>query len=66
MAGKTIQVPISSNEREALLALAWREDRDPRHQAARLLREGLARAGVLVETADPVSAVEAGELEPAR
>lgn len=66
MAGKSICVPVSTTVREALVVLAWREEREPRRQAARLIREGLIRAGVLVETADPVRAVEVGELEPAR
>jgi len=32
---------------DALRTLAWREDRDPRRQAERLIRVGLIQAGVL-------------------
>ena len=32
---------------EALRELAWREDRDPRRQAERFIREGLIREGAL-------------------
>jgi len=43
---------------DALRTLAWREDRDPRRQAVRLLRAGLIEAGVLPEgkTADDQAA----------
>lgn len=32
---------------DALRTLAWREDREPRRQAERFIREGLERAGAL-------------------
>ncbi len=44
-----IFVPLPDVPREALYELAEREDRDPRVQAARFIREGLARAGVLTD-----------------
>ena len=44
-----VYVPLPSDVKDALLTLAEREDRDPRRQAARLLQEGLVRAGVLTE-----------------
>jgi hypothetical protein len=47
-----IFVTLEPREADALLTLATREDRDPRRQAARLLREGLARRG-LVAGRDP-------------
>ena len=42
-----VYVPLPRDVKDALLTLAEREDRDPRRQAARLLREGLLRAGAL-------------------
>jgi hypothetical protein len=36
--------------KDALLTLAEREARDPRRQAARLVQEGLERAGLLTES----------------
>ena len=44
-----VYVPLPRDVKDALLTLAEREDRDPRRQAARLLQEGLVRAGVLTE-----------------
>ncbi len=44
-----IFVPLPDVPREALYELAEREDRDPRVQAARFIREGLQRAGVLTD-----------------
>jgi hypothetical protein len=40
-------VPMPSTVADALRALAWREDRDPRRQAERFIREGLIREGAL-------------------
>jgi hypothetical protein len=40
-------LPLTDREKTALRELAEREDRDPRFQAARFVREGLERAGVL-------------------
>ena len=42
-----VYVPLPHDVKDALLSLASREDRDPRRQAARLIREGLERAHVL-------------------
>ena len=42
-----VYVPLYRQEIDALVRLAEREDRDPRRQAARLLREALERAGTL-------------------
>jgi hypothetical protein len=47
LATRTIGVRLNIDELEALRAVADREDRDPRRQAARLLRESLERAGAL-------------------
>jgi len=52
-------VPITWREAEALRKLAESERRDPRHQAACFIAEGLKRAGALTErktAADPKSA----------
>jgi hypothetical protein len=46
-----ITVTLSQNERAALWELAQRERRDPRNQAALLLRRELERRGLL--PADP-------------
>ena len=59
MLNQRVNVPLRPEEIDGLLALSQREERDPRRQAARLLREGLIRAGVLTESktaADPQSA----------
>ena len=42
-----LYIPLAEHEKQALLALARSEDRDPRSQAARFVREGLVRAGAL-------------------
>ena len=44
-----VYVPLRADVKDALLTLAEREARDPRRQAARLLQEGLIRAGVLTD-----------------
>lgn len=50
-----VYVPLPHDVKDALLSLASREDRDPRRQAARLIREGLERARVLTnQTNEPV------------
>jgi hypothetical protein len=46
---KGVYVPIYTCEREALIKFAMKEDRDPRVQAARFIREGLKAAGALDE-----------------
>lgn len=43
----SITAPLRPIEAEALLAFARREDRDPRRQAQRFIREGLERVGAL-------------------
>jgi hypothetical protein len=45
-----IFVPLPDVPREVLYELAEREDRDPRVQAARFIREGLELAGALTDT----------------
>jgi hypothetical protein len=56
-------LPLNEPEKKALLELARREDRDPRFQAARFVREGLERAGAFGDLknapAEPASAVPA-------
>ena len=42
-----VYVPLPRDVKDALLTLAEREDRDPRRQAARLLRQALEQAGAL-------------------
>ena len=44
---RAVYVPLRADIKDALLSLAEREERDPRRQAARLLREALERAGAL-------------------
>jgi hypothetical protein len=44
----SVYVPLRSDVMKALHILAEREQRDPRRQAARLVEEGLIRAGLLV------------------
>jgi hypothetical protein len=56
---RAVYVPLRADVKDTLLTLAEREARDPRRQAARLLQEGLVRAGVLTESktaAEPNSA----------
>ena len=48
---RTLGIRLDADELEALRAVAEREDRDPRRQAARLLRDSLIRAGVLTDNA---------------
>jgi hypothetical protein len=59
LARRTLGIRLDADELEALRTVAEREDRDPRRQAARLLRDSLVRAGALTErktAADPQSA----------
>jgi len=44
---------LGDSEADALTRLAVREDRAPRHQAERLLRESLVKAGTLAREARP-------------
>ncbi|MHB0923026.1 MAG: hypothetical protein ACYC3H_03555 [Bellilinea sp.] len=44
-----LTVTISDSEYAALSALAWRERRNPRNQAAVLLKSELERRGLLVK-----------------
>jgi len=44
MTARAIQVPIDESTREALVELAIAEDRHPRMQAARLLRDAVHAA----------------------
>ncbi len=46
---RAVYVPLRADVKDALLTLAEREARDPRRQAARLVHEGLVRAGVLTD-----------------
>ena len=50
-----IFITLKSTEREALRVLAEREERDPRRQAALLLREALENRGLLPTDAQPAS-----------
>jgi hypothetical protein len=50
---RSIYVPLDDCERKALRDLAEREDRDPRQQAARFIREGLRREGLLAGESRP-------------
>jgi hypothetical protein len=53
----TLRIPIPEHVEEALCTLAWLEDRDPKRQAERLIREGLIRAGALqADDREPVGA----------
>ena len=47
-------VKIQSNECAALVALAQRELRDPRAQAALIIRNGLERMGLLPDMAQKI------------
>ncbi len=62
MARLTIDLPIK--ERNALLRLARREMRNPRAQAALILRRELERAGLLPADQAPMSADMPAEREP--
>jgi hypothetical protein len=52
---RRIILVLDPPEATALLDLAQREDRDPRRQASRILREGLIRAGTLAASPLPSS-----------
>lgn len=62
---RKIYVMLAPHEAGALLDLSLREDRYPQQQAARFIREGLARAGALPAEQDaatdprPTAALEA-------
>ncbi len=60
---RAVYIPLRADVRDALLTLAEREARDPRRQAARLVQEGLERAGVL--TNPKTEAGSPAILEPA-
>ena len=48
---KGVYAPLYTQEREALIKFAMKEDRDPRVQAARFIREGLKAVGALTDPA---------------
>lgn len=52
---KGIYAQLDKDEKGALLDLAWKEKRDPRQQAALLIRLQLERLGLL--PASPVSTI---------
>jgi hypothetical protein len=56
-------LPLTDREKSALRELSEREDRDPRFQAARFVREGLERAGALPPS---IRTVDDRPAEPAR
>jgi len=56
-----LRVNLLPEERAALDRLAWRERRDPRAQAALIIRRALESAGLLVSVAQPV-----GDTQPAK
>ena len=60
----SVYVRLPEQAREALYELADREWRDPRDQAAKLVIEGLRRAGALSEDARQTTA-PAGPVEAA-
>ena len=55
-----LMVPLLQDERQALLALADRERRDPRQQAAILIRQELERLG-LVPSPQPLDVASAND-----
>jgi hypothetical protein len=56
---RAIQVPLDPATLEALRRLATREERHPRIQAARLLRDALRAQGELTPDALPLQLAEA-------
>jgi hypothetical protein len=54
-----VYLPLTERERSALRRYAESEDRDPRIQAARFVREGLERVGIL-ERAAPTRETDDG------
>jgi hypothetical protein len=61
-----INITLKANERDALRELAEREFRDPRAQAALIIRRELGRMGLLPFTADKPPAETAPSGEPPR
>jgi len=57
-----VYIPLYQREIEALVRLSQHEDRDPRSQAARFVREGLKHAGVLTDerSATPITTTSRG------
>lgn len=55
-----ITLTLSEKEKLALRTLAQKEFRDPRQQAAMMIRKELERRGLLKDT-DPPKQVEGGE-----
>ena len=64
---RRVNVTLQPDEIKGLLTLSRREDRDPRRQAARLIRESLIQAGVLTDQGDVLTDQmnEAAGVEPA-
>ena len=50
---RSINVRLNEAEQDALVRFALREDRDPRVQAQRFIREGLIREGALTKAPPP-------------
>lgn len=54
-----IMITLQQNEREALIELAQRERRDPRDQAALIIRRELERADLLpTDTPTPITTAQ--------
>lgn len=56
-----ITISLDDQEKAGLLLLAEKEFRDPRHQAALIIRRELERYGLVEAVALPASPVTAGE-----
>lgn len=61
MSRQSVYVPLSAVEFEALKTLGRLEDREPRRQAARMLRESLIRAGALADPTEEQSGRQPAE-----
>ena len=59
-----VTVTLDSDEKVALLALAQDQRRDPRAQAALLIRQGLERSGLLCDDKHPSEAPGGGFAKP--
>lgn len=60
-----IYAQLDKDEKSALLNLAWKERRDPRQQAALLIRQQLERLGLLPATPTPPKQEARHERQPA-
>lgn len=56
-----MMIPLEIDEKQAIISLADREKRDPRQQAALLIRQQLENLGLLHPASTPAASMESAD-----